>query len=473
MKRSETTAIWNKVFEIDDPQIRSRLLHRLLSANSKDVLMLALSGRHRYDAGGSEYLFAKSRKENALLDVIEIGVSGLGKQRKLYGIQIYSEMRFECVPSGMLFKTCAAGGTRGPIAGTDKYFRGSLKPNQYVPELANSIPRLASYISWGFKKRCYWTVEDALKDFKDWLEELQSQDSNVRKNALVAARRFNESDFCDDARKAIVDEAQCPLLAAIADSDPQIRRGAADILRSLEVSGDEVATIVACNIASEDAGIRQTALQETFWMTTDPDTMVWAICRGLSDSNRGVRRWGCGAIGNYGNRLNTRHEKKILEAVRRRMLVEEDADVLAALVQWFVGKLPRTTSSIEELCRIVRNASQPTLGTLAIVRLGKIGKNNPEAIRTVLENFETFPLHASEALVDMKCYSPAAKRKMSKLFESRDWSLRWRAVLYFENCPQISRAMGKSLMACLKDKEFTVREAAQRAIKKLKRNGTL
>jgi HEAT repeat protein len=364
----------------------------------------------------------------------------------------------------MLFNTLAVASTTGPAVGRDNYRRDSLKPDRYIADLADAIPRLEFYHSWGLKTRCYWSAEAALQDFKDWFAQLHSADAKTRKQSLLASGRFNASDFCDEAREAIVEQSRSPLLAALADSDPQSRRGAADILRSLDIVGDDVLAVLALNSDSDDPGVRETALDQAIWMTCDPDKIVETICLGLSDSAVSVRKRACTAIQTYRNRLSVRNAKKIVDLIREKLKVVDDVELLTTLVQCFPS-----ASSIKELCHIIENTSDAPLRSLTILQLGKIGEDDPKAMRAILAKFDEFPLQASEAIIDMKCYSSKAKSKMSELLTANDWSLRWRGVLYLENCPRLSRPMRKSLEERLKDKEFTVRDAAQRVLKKLER----
>lgn len=472
MNRVQARKLWAKAFETEYSDERASLLRLLLVAEPKDIVALAATGRRRYNKGEEPYLFAKSQQENTLVDVVEIRYSMRGKRLRLDGLWTHSKMTLESVPAGMLVEYHTAGGTSNPTGGKHTFLRTQERPEEYSPDLANAIPRPESYKYWGGIRRCYWTATEALEEFEDWLADLHSRDPAVLKAALVSSS-LSHTDFSDEARSAILGKAIQPLLAALADTDPQKRLGASEAIRKLEASGEKATDVVKRLIESDDAGIRETALEQTVEMTRDPDEIVSAISRGIDDPDRNIRNWACWKLRGTGSRLDAKREKQLLRHVGSRMAFEQDDELLTSMGGWYVEKLPKSAASVVELCHLGQLNQPSILRGLAVARLGQIGKGDPRVVRVVMMNFEQHPLQAADALIAIKLYSPQARAKMAKLFAEKDWAKRWRAVLYFGDCPTLSPAITKALAKCLNDKEFTVRDAAQRVVRKLKRKRLL
>lgn len=473
MNRAQARELWAQAFETEYSDERASLLRLLLVAEPKDIVALAATGRIRFDRDEQPCLFAKSRQENTLFDVVEIQYSMRGKRLRLDGLWTHSQMKLESVPAGIVVEYQTAGGTSYPTGGKHTFLRTHERPERYSPDLAKAIPRLQSYKYWGFTQRCFWTAAESLEEFKDLLTGLNSQNPAVRKAALAPSLSFSHADFSDDARNALIDRSIQPLLAALAATDSQIRLGASEAIRKLAVSGVIATAAVKHLIESDDAGIRKTAFEHTVEMTRDPDEIVSAISRGINDPDRDVRNWACEMLRITGFRLDAKREKQLLRHVSSRMALEQDAELLALMGEWYVAKLPKNAAGMVELCRLGQLNQASVLRGVAVARLGQIGKGNPHVVRVVISNFDQFPLQAADALIAIRLYSPQARTKMAKLFVEKDWAKRWRAVLYFGNAASLSPAISKALTKCLDDKEFTVRDAAQRVVRKLKRKRLL
>ena len=267
MDRTEARILWQEAAAQQSAEDRSQLLRRLLKASVNDVLAFARKGRRRFDidhpnaAPAAAYLFARSRRKNTLLDVVEVRVAKARHRVKTWSIKSYSELTLWRVPKYRLLAEFRATGNSDGIWLGKGATLGPVGSGHFIPAFERDIPRRESYGSFG--KQCIWTAEQACAVFDSWLAQRDPQHQERRSDSIVSFLGRGGVEFSDEAVAGLRDREMPRLLDDLRDSDPAIKCRAFRALCELGHQGDQLVEVGLALRDSTDAAIRREALPHT------------------------------------------------------------------------------------------------------------------------------------------------------------------------------------------------------------------
>jgi hypothetical protein len=476
MDRIQARKLWKEIFTEQTAKARSVLLRELLKAPVDEIIKLAAHGRRRFDTenpdstGVEGYLFAKDCRENTLFDVIELFVERSHRRRKLSSIRTFSEITVWRVPCcGLRAEFRATGNSGGFWLGKGATL-GAVGSCRFVGEFDRAIPKAKENGKDG--RRCIWTAEEAFAAFESWLAKNNLFESKERFQYVRHFLSRLEFEFSEEAILGLREQAMPQLRTDLQSPDATVRCVAFVSLSEFGQRGDEIAKVGIALCDSRDAAIRKEALSTIADCTSDYHVAADAILRGLRDPDRDVRWSLCRMLDVYSSRHAPKLMDKLVVAVAELLQHELDEKVPDCAGAWLVANSARYLG-ISKLCELAEAGQRPQLRQIAILRLGTEGNRSARVVRTLLLSIDDFPRHVMDALLALKVHSPRVMSKVERFFSAPDWSTRWRAVLFADKCPKVSKAIAKAVAKLVKDKEYTVRAEAQRVAQKFEKLGLL
>ncbi len=469
MNRAQATKLWEQALEGGSPEERFPILKRLEKAKPKDVIELASKGRRRFDRDATDndgddfYLFAAKREGNRLIDVVEIAVH---RQIRITSIELISEKTIVRTPEYYFVKQKCLGQSGIAVGGWQHYLSGRVGSGLLIPELDKAIPRPATYKRGSFEFHCFWTAEDAVAIYGDWITRIQSKVKARRFDAIRKPPSFSFTEFTDEARSGLGRLISPAVLEAFADADEGLRSGALKLIDEFKLKNADSQAIAEGHRLSNDAARREAAYSFADYGDVTPDDRLRNIERKLADPDRDIRFSVLRDLRAFGFTLGGQGLNEIIEG---RIAVEPDREIKEGLTLYRLVNAPLREPFVSELCALIEQSDSDELRRLAFTRLRQDEGAHPIVAKTALVYFDCFPVLAADILVPSGDYSRAAKARMVKLVDDPDWSLRWRLALYLDHCPTPSAAMLKLVERLQNDKEYTVRESAKRATKAIKR----